>query len=170
MFWLKAVRSLLAVLQSEDSPWQVAGGVALGMVMGFSPLSGIQNVVLFLLIMFLNVNVGGALLSAALFALLAALLDPLSHHLGYALLVQTDGLTPLWTSWYNAPIVPFTRFNNTVVMGSFILALLLFVPVMVGTRMFVVYYRRHWQDRVAKWKLVKWLKLTNIAVGVGKGR
>ena len=42
---------------------------------------------------------------------------PLSDWLGYATLTST-AVRPLWIEAYNAAIIPFTRFNNTIVMGS----------------------------------------------------
>ncbi len=162
MIGLKSITGLMRVLQSEDSPLQVAGGVALGMIMGFQPLGGPQNIVLLLLVFFLNVNIGSAFLAAGVFAAVAALLDPLAHAIGYALLVQADSLTPLWTSLINLPIVPFTRFNNTVVLGSFVLSLILIAPVMWGISAGVRYYRAHWREKVAQSGFMKWFKVTKV--------
>jgi uncharacterized protein (TIGR03546 family) len=162
MLFLNTAKSILSILQGSDRPWQVALGVALGMVMGFSPFNGPQNALIFLAIMLLNVNLGAATLATALFAAIAALLDPLAHAIGYALLVQAKSLTPLWTSLYNLPVVPFTRFNNTVVLGSLVLALVLFVPVLLGTPPLLAYYRAHWKPKVDKWKIMKIFQLTKV--------
>ncbi|MCD4812962.1 TIGR03546 family protein [bacterium] len=169
MIGLKSISKLAKVLQSDASPWQVAVAAALGVVLGMQPANGPQSLVLFICIFFLNVNIGAAFLSAALFALVGGLLDPVAHKIGYALLSGNETLTPLWTSFANMPIVPFTRFNNTVVLGSLILGLLLFVPVMLATKYLIVYYRARWRDKVAKSKLVSWLKLTKIATLFGFG-
>lgn len=166
MFGLRAVKSVFTILQSENSPWQIAGGVAIGLFMGFSPFNGPQNYLLMVLLFFTNVNVASATVATALFAGLAALLDPLAHRLGYVLLVSNEGLTPFWTTLYNLPIVPFTRFNNTVVLGSFLLALILVIPVIFLTRALILYYRAHWRERVAKVGVVKWLSGLNAALNI----
>lgn len=163
MFYLNTLKSLMNVLQADDNPMQVAGGVALGLLAGFAPGSGLLAVICFLLIMFVNVNLGAAALSTALFALLALLLDPLAHQIGYLLLVKMDALTPFWTALYNMPIVPFTRFNNTVVLGSLVLALLMFVPVLFGSKALVLTYRARWKDKVAKLGVMKLFQLTKVA-------
>lgn len=162
MFFLSTARSILQVLQADDAPWQVALGAALGMVMGFSPFNGPQNYLLFILLMYLNVNLGAGALATAAFAVIAALLDPVAHWIGYALLVKAQGLTPLWTRLYNLPIVPFTRFNNTVVLGSFVLALVLFVPVLFLARGIFLTYRARWKPKVDRLGIMKWMKLTKV--------
>jgi uncharacterized protein (TIGR03546 family) len=166
MFGLGTVKSIFTILQSENSPWQVAGGVAIGLFIGFSPFNGPQNYLFMVLLFFTNVNVASATLATALFSGLAVLLDPLAHRLGYALLVSNPDLTPFWTTLFNLPIVPFTRFNNTVVLGSFVLALILVLPVIFLTRGLILYYRAHWQERVAKVGVVKWLNGLNTALGI----
>ncbi|MEW6515541.1 MAG: TIGR03546 family protein [candidate division FCPU426 bacterium] len=166
MIGLRAVKSVFTILQSENSPMQIAGGVAIGLFMGFSPFNGPQNYLLMILLFFLNVNVASATVATALFSGLAALLDPVAHKLGFALLVSNDSLTPFWTALYNLPVVPFTRFNNTVVLGSFVLALILVIPVIFLTRAFILYYRAHWRERVGKVGVVKWLSGLNTALGI----
>lgn len=166
MFGLGTVKSIFTILQSENSPWQVAGGVAIGLFMGFSPFNGPQNYLLMLLLFFTNVNVASATLATALFSGVAALLDPVAHKLGYSLLVSNESLTPFWTALYNLPIVPFTRFNNTVVLGSFVLALILVVPVVLLTRALLLYYRAHWRERVSKLGVVKWMNNLNTALNI----
>lgn len=162
MLPLKALTGIFKSLQSTASPWQIAGGVGLGLLLGFQPLTGPQSVFLLLLIFLLNVNLGSAFLAAGLFAGLAALLDPVAHALGYALLVQADFLAPLWTALYNAPLVPFTRFNHTVVLGSLVLSLLLLAPVLWGARGGVLYYRTHLQSKVDRSGFMRWFKLTRV--------
>jgi len=46
-----------------------------------------------------------------------------------------------------------TRFNNTLVMGSFVSALILFAPIYVGMKRFVVAYRTTVGARVEKMKV-----------------
>jgi uncharacterized protein (TIGR03546 family) len=62
-------------------------------------------------------------------------LDALIDAVGTALLRQ-DSLRDVWTSLYNMPVVPWTRFNNSMVLGSFVLGsvllpLWIFLSVMI---------------------------------------
>jgi uncharacterized protein (TIGR03546 family) len=161
MFWVKIVKNLINVLHSEISPRQIAGGVALGAIIGLTPINALHNYLVFFLILILQVNIGMALLSITIFKLIAFAIDPLANGIGYQLLVNATGLVPLWTHLYNMPIVPYTHFYNTIVLGSLIIALLLFVPIFMATTKLVTLYRGHWREKVENLKIVKLLKLTS---------
>ena len=158
MFWLKLIRDFLNVLRAGQSPRQIAGGFALGSILGFSPMLTLQGIVIWLVILVFNVNLSAALLALTVFSLVAFLLDPLFHTLGYAVLVNIPALQNFWTWMYNAPLAPLTRFNNTVVMGSFLAALVLAVPVYFGMKRFVVAYRQHIHAKIEKWKIFQIIK------------
>jgi uncharacterized protein (TIGR03546 family) len=49
-------------------------------------------------------------------------------------LLATPALRPIWESWYNTPLVPYTNFNNTVVLGSTVGWLVLLVPIFLLAR------------------------------------
>ncbi len=158
MFWLKLVRDFIKILREGQTPAQVAGGFALGSILGLSPMLTLQGVVVWLLIFALNVNLSASLVALTVFSLVAFLLDPLFHWFGFQVLVNIDSLHSLWTSLYNAPIAPLTRFNNTVVMGSFLCALLLFIPIYFGMKRFVIAYRTTVGARVEKMKIYQIVK------------
>jgi uncharacterized protein (TIGR03546 family) len=155
MFWLKLVTNFIKILREGQTPAQVAGGFALGFILGLSPMFTLQGALVWLIILVLDVNLSAATFSLGLFALIAYIFDPIFHRFGYFLLVDIDGLKGLWTTLYNAPIAPLTRFNNTVVIGSFVCALILFVPVYFGMKKFVIAYRATLGVHVAKWKIYK---------------
>jgi uncharacterized protein (TIGR03546 family) len=158
MFWLKIIRDLLKILREGENPAQVAWGAALGSIVGLSPSITLQGLAVWLLILVLNVNLGAVFLAFTLFSLVAWLLDPLFHLLGYTILVDITALRGIWTELYNAPIAPLTRFNNTVVMGSFVAALVMAFPVYLGMKRFVVSYRKHIGAKVEKWRIYQIVK------------
>jgi uncharacterized protein (TIGR03546 family) len=137
---LKLIQSIIKTLHSEGTPGQVAAGMAIGSVLGLTPLLNVHNLVIFSLIVLLNVSFGGAMLGWALFVPLGFLLDPVFHALGLTLL-QAPSLRPLWTTLTNTPLVPYTNFNNTVVLGSFVGWLALAVPIFFAARWGVSRYR-----------------------------
>jgi uncharacterized protein (TIGR03546 family) len=138
---LKLLQSLIKTLHSEGSPGQLAAGIALGACLGLTPLINAHNLIIFTLIVILNVSFGGGMLGWALFTPLGFLLDPLFDRLGRLLLLETPALTPLWTSWYNVPGIPYTNFNNTVVLGSVISWVVLAVPIFLLARWGIIRYR-----------------------------
>lgn len=152
---LKLLQSVIKALHSDGTPGQVAAGLALGSILGLTPLMNLHNAVVFAVIVILNVSFPGAMLGWALFTPVGFLLDPLFDRVGAALLLDASGLTPLWTSLYNTPVVPLTNFNNTVVLGSLACALAALVPLFFASRWGVARYRATVGERVRQSKFYK---------------
>jgi uncharacterized protein (TIGR03546 family) len=92
-------------------------------------------------------------------------LDPAFDRLGRALLVDVAPLQPLWTWAYNTPVVALSNFNNTVVLGSFVVWLLAVVPLFFLLRWLVTRYRATVYARLQRtrvFQLVKASKLYNL--------
>jgi uncharacterized protein (TIGR03546 family) len=151
---LKLIQSIIKTLHSEGTPGQVALGIALGSVLGLTPLVNVHNLVVFSLIVLLNVSFGGGMLGWALFVPLGFLFDPVFDRVGAALLGAAS-LRPLWTSLYNTPLVPYTNFNNTVVLGSVVAWAVLTVPIFLAARWAVDRYRATIGERVRQSKFYK---------------
>jgi uncharacterized protein (TIGR03546 family) len=151
---LKLIQSIIKTLHSEGTPGQVAVGIALGAALGLTPLMNLHNLLVFSLIVLLNVSFGGGMLGWALFVPLGFLLDPVFDRIGLSLL-QAPSLRPLWTSWYNTPLVPYTNFNNTVVLGSVVSWLVLAVPIFFAARWGIARYRATIGERVRQSKFYK---------------
>jgi uncharacterized protein (TIGR03546 family) len=160
MIFLKILGKLIKVLRSNASPAQIAWGFALGTFLGFTPLLCLHNLGIVFLIFIFNVNVSAALFGWLVSGLLSFFLDPLFHSIGFGMLVQIGFLQPLWTDLYNASVAPLTRFNNTIVMGSFVFSLIAFVPAYLLFRKFVVVYRSSWNEKLQKVKFFRILKGT----------
>ena len=151
---LKLIQSIIKTLHSEGTPGQVAAGMALGAALGLTPLVNVHNLLVFSAIVLLNVSFGGGMLGWALFVPLGFLLDPVFDRIGAGLL-HAPSLRPLWTSMYNTPLVPYTNFNNTVVLGSVVAWLVLAVPIFFGARWGVARYRATVGERVRQLKFYK---------------
>ena len=155
MLVLKLVQALIKALHSEGTPGQVAAGIALGSILGLTPLMSPHNLFTFALIAILNVSVPAAILGAALFVPVGFLLDPVFDWIGTTLLLETPALTPLWTALYNVPVVPLTNFNNTVVLGSVLVSVALWLPLFFASRWGVERYRATVAERVRTSKLYR---------------
>ncbi len=132
------------------------------MIIGLTPVWSLHNLIVLVLLIIINVNLGMAIFSFLLFSAFAYLFDPLFHSLGFWILVDIPALKELWTSMYNTPIIALTRFNNTVVMGSLVVSLLLLVPAYFAAKWFVVYYREHIDAKMQKLKIVQAVKGSKI--------
>ena len=162
---VKLIQSLVKALHSEGTPGQLAAGIALGSILGLTPLVSLHNAIIFGLLVILNVSFAGGLLGWALFIPVGFLLDPLFDHVGHVLLLHTPALTPLWTTLYNMPVVPLTNFNNTVTLGSLAFSAVFFLPLFFMARWGVTRYRATIGERVrqSKWyRAVTASKLYNV--------
>lgn len=162
MILLKYLSKLIRILNDKTDPREIAGAVALGAMVGLLPGFKLLSLLIFLVIFLVNVNLSSALLAVVLFKPLGFILDPLAHHIGVLLLVKLTFLKPLWTFLYNIPLVPFTRFNNTVVLGSLVIGILLFIPLFLLTKKGIVKYREEWREKVNKLKIVQVLKASKL--------
>ena len=162
MFWLKLIRDFIKILREGQTPAQIAGGFAAGSLVGFSPLLTLQSIIIWIIILMLDINLSAAILSFTIFSIIAFILDPVFHWLGFQILTQVTFLKEFWTSLYNAPIAPLTRFYNTVVMGSLAFALVFFFPIYFGMKKFVIQYRKHIGNRVEKLKIYQILKKSSV--------
>lgn len=150
---------MLKALASEASPAQIAGGIILGMVIGLTPVFSLHNLFILVLILVLKVNFGMAILSFTIFSGVAYLADPLFHSFGIWLL-EFESMQQTWANMYNNEWWALTKFYNTVVIGSFVSAVILCVPMFPLTIFGVKMYRKHINEKVQKWKIVKALKST----------
>jgi uncharacterized protein (TIGR03546 family) len=146
---IKLIQSIIKTLHSAGTPGQVAAGMALGSVLGLTPLMNVHNLIIFSLLVLLNVSFGGGMLGWMLFVPVGFLLDPLFDHIGLSLLTAPS-LRPLWTDLTNTPVLPYTNFNNSVVLGSFVGWVVLAIPIFFAARYGVARYRATVGERVRR--------------------
>ena len=129
MLWLiKQFLYLRKAVSTGDSPRLLAFSLALGMVLGLMPKGNLLAVLVSMVLFASRSNLAVAMISALLFSYVGPWADPLTDRLGAALL-NWPVLRPTWMWLHSQPLVPWTSFNNTVVLGSLTLGLLLFYPV-----------------------------------------
>lgn len=151
---LKMIANLLKILNSEADPFQISIALGLSMITGFLPLFTPVNVIILLLVLVLRVNISSYLLGAAFFSGIAWFLDPVFHRIGLAVLT-TQALEGMWTAFYNTVIGRLQRFNNSVVMGSFVFSLIFFVPLVLILNAAIRRYREHIFVWVKKTRLMR---------------
>lgn len=151
---LKQIFNFLKLLNSDTGTNQLASGLAFGLILGFAPFISIQTFLVLIIVFVFRVQIGAVFLSAFFFKFVAFLFDYPAHLLGKTVL-EMEGLKGLFTSMYNMPLVPMTRFNNSIVMGSMIVSILLFPFVYVLFQKLILKYR---QTVVARFKGTKYWK------------
>ncbi len=111
----------------SESPRRLAAAVALGVLLGLVPKGNLIAVAVTVVILGSTANAGVAFLTATATSFAAVLVDPLSHRIGLSILTH-ESLYPCWQTLYQWPVVPWTNFNHTVVLGGLIVGLVLFYP------------------------------------------
>jgi len=152
---------LFKALNSEASPWQLAFGIAFGLVVGLTPLMSLHNIVLVLLVFLLRVNLSAFFLATGFFTGLAYLLDGVSISVGEAILTNPS-LQDFWTGLYQSEFWQLTHFNHTLTMGSLVISLILFLPIAVLSKHLIIIYRQRVMASVGKLKIVQMLKGSNL--------
>ena len=137
------------------------------MILGFMPKTNALWYILTIFFLFVRINKGTFILFTFLFSLLAPLLDPLFDTIGWWFL-NIEKLGPFFSRLLDIPFVAFTKFNNTIVMGSLLFSLAVYIPVYILVRIFLKYWRAFLAPAVRKSKLVVFLSKLPLIVKIGE--
>lgn len=158
---IKLLAKLLRVLNSETQPGQISLGFCFAMIIGLTPLLSLHNLLVLLLVFIFRVNLAAFFMGLALFTGIAYLLDPLFHQLGLAVLTALS-LESLWTSLYQSVWWRLEHFNNSIVMGSLVFSIGLFVPTLLLLNLLIRRYRQHVLAWVHKTKIMQVFKASKL--------
>jgi uncharacterized protein (TIGR03546 family) len=112
----------------ETKPHQIALAVALGVVLGLVPKANLLALVLVMALFLLQCNLGFGILSAALVSLATIKLDTKIDLLGTKLLANPS-VSDFQTTLFQYPFFAWTSLNNTLVLGSLVAGVIVFLPV-----------------------------------------
>lgn len=151
---LKQLFSFIKLLNSDTGNISLAMGLTCGFILGMTPVLSLQSLLVFLIIFIFRIQVGAALIAAFFFKFSAFLLDPLFDAVGRKVL-ELESLQSFFTTLYNMPIIPFTRFNNSIVMGSAVATIILSPIVFIMSQYMIIKYR---ETVVARFRETKFWK------------
>ena len=152
---------LLKVLNSEQSPNQIAAAISLAAIIGITPLLSLHNLLVVFAVLFLRVNLTLFLVSWPIFALLGVALSPLSESLGRAVL-QAESLIPLWQTFYNTLLGRWSNFYYAGVFGSLLIGVITGLILYPVSSRLIVAYRHRWLEKLERFKIVKLLKTSRL--------
>lgn len=153
MFWLRPFRLFAKALTVDASPSQMAAGLALGVLVGLVPKGNLLAIALMTVLCTLRVNLAIGLMAVFVCSWAGLLLDPFTHRIGSTAL-KNESLRPLWSAMYDTSLLPWTDFNNTVVLGSFLLGVGLLGPMYVVSKPFFARFTPALSARVKRFRLV----------------
>lgn len=152
-FFVKLFNSL----NTNSNPGEIAHGISIALILGLLPKDNVFWYILAVFFLFIRVNKGALMLFTALFALIAPTFDNIFDQVGYYVLTLPQ-LQDFFTTLMNIPFVGFTKFNNTIVMGSFVCALVLYIPLYIIARLIIYVWRSILAPIIQKTKVVMFLK------------
>lgn len=158
MLWLKIFAKFVKILKEGATPGQLAGGFSIGFFIGLTPGWPLHIILITLILLLLNLNLGMAVIGGTLAVAISWLLDPMIDTVGAWLLEDVNALQSIWISFYNNSLILLTRFNNTVVMGSFTVGLVLLLPIYFLIRLLIQQYRDVFLANLDKWRLTRMIK------------
>ncbi len=156
---LKQLFAFIKLLNSDTGTISLAMGMTCGFILGMTPTLSLHSLLVFLILFFFRIQIGAAFIAAFFFKFVAFLLDPVFHSVGSTVL-EMNSLQGLFTTLYNMPIIPFTRFNNSIVMGSAVVTFILSPFVFILSQYFIKKYREIFVARFKETKIWKAIEAT----------
>lgn len=150
--FLRPMRLLLKALLREATAGQLAAGFAMGVLIGLVPKGNLIAITLGIMLAASRANLGIAAATIFACSFVSPALDPLSDEIG-AWLLGHPSLSDFWTRLYNQPVMPWTDFNNSVVLGSTVLGIVLWYPMF---RLSHPVFERY-SGRLMNWAKKAWL-------------
>ena len=154
---IKPIAKLIVALNGNIKKSQIAAGFSWGLLLGLIPAGNIFWIILFAASFFFKHHHASKILVLAIMKLLAGAVAPLMDMAGWEIL-HIEALQPLFTSLYNMPFVPWTRFNNTLVAGGLVSGLILWLPVFFLVSLLVPVYRSKVVPKIRNSKILVAIK------------
>ncbi len=148
---LKQIFAFIKLLNSDTGTTSLAAGMTCGFILGMTPVLSLHSLLIFMILFFFRIQIGAALVTAFFFKFIAFLLDPVFDMVGRNVL-EMQSLEPFLTKLYNMPLIPFTRFNNSIVMGSAVITFALSPIVFIISQRLIIKYR---ETVLARFKTTK---------------
>ena len=132
---IRYIVKMFRALNANANPGEIAHAFSIALLLGFLPKNNLLWYILFVFFLFVRINKGAYFLLLILFSMIASAADPIFNSVGYKILTF-PALEGTFSALIEIPFVGFTRFNNTIVMGSLICGIILYVPVYIFGRFF----------------------------------
>jgi uncharacterized protein (TIGR03546 family) len=154
---IKPIAKFIVALNGNVKGSHIAAGFAWGLLLALVPVGLIWGVLFIFSFLFFKNNHAAKVLILAVVKLLGPLTAPSLDMLGWEIL-HIEAARPFFTTLYNMPLAPFTRFYNTLVAGGLAAGVVLWLPVFFLGRGLVFAYRNTLAPKIRQSKLVKGIK------------
>ena len=151
---LKAIGKLIVALNSNAKKNQIASGLAWGVLLGLIPAGNFFWIILFVGSFFFSHHHWSKIFSMLIVKMLSFLFIIWIDIIGWEIL-HMENFLPIFTTMYNMPFVPFTKYNNTLVMGGLVTGIVLWLPFFFIFLALIPLYRNHISSKIRNSKIVK---------------
>lgn len=151
---LKKLIKLLKAFSGNVNPGEIAHAFACGAILGLMPKNNLLWYLVFVFILFVRINKPAYLLMIIIGAAVSPAFDGLFDSVGYSFLT-IPALSGIFGNLLDIPFVAFTKFNNTVVMGSFLCSLIVYIPLYFLARFLIFVWRKYAADFIRNSKIIK---------------
>jgi len=149
-FFIKFFREL----NSSTNDKFISLAIVFGLIYGFLPSFSLFSFIILIIVFIIRVPFGLFLVSVILFKTIGYFLDSIFDKTGYFILTS---FIPFWEFIYNLPLMRWSGFNNTIIMGSLVWGIVIGVFLYIILNKFIKIYREKVFSFLKKYKLLKWL-------------
>ncbi len=139
---IREIAKLIRVLNSETAPINISLAISFGMVVGFTNMWSVHNLIILFIVLFFRVNLSAFLVGTLLFKSLSFLLNSIFHEIGLKLLTS-DFYHNTGTYLYNITFWKFDRVHNTIIAGGILVVIVGFIPMLILLNIIIKKYRKH---------------------------
>ena len=158
---IRQIAKLLRILNSETDPINISLAICFGMMVGFTQMWSVHNLIILFIVLFFRVNLSAFILGTLVFQSLSFLLNGVFHQIGLALLTA-DFYKNIGTYLYNITFWKFDRINNTIVVGSIMVSIIGILPMLLLLNVLIKKYRKHILGYVRKTKIARAMMSSDI--------
>lgn len=151
---LKKILNLLKAFNGNVNPGEIAHAFACGAILGLMPKNNLLWYLVMVFVLFIRINKTAYLIMILVGASVSPAFDGLFDSIGWWFLTLPS-LAEFFGKLMEIPFVAFTKFNNTVVTGSFLCGLVLYVPLYGLARLLVFVWRKYAADFIRNSKIMK---------------
>ena len=141
-------------LNSNKKPGEIIHGFAIGFVIALIPTGNLLWILIFSITLFLRINKAAYFLSMLFFKLFVNFLDPTFDAIGYWVLTQPS-LNNFFGTICTTPFFTFFKINNTIVLGSFLVSIVFYVPIYYIFSLLINFYRKFVHTSIVNSKIYK---------------
>ena len=154
---LTLLAKLFHALNSDSSIRQIALAIALGFIVGLSPLLTLHNIVILFFVLLIRIHLGSFILAVGVFSGISYLLSPLIVQVGESILTS-PALTETFTMLYQVDLFKLAHWHHTYILGAWVLGVVLCIPIYFISKVLIEKYRTHVMAFFEKFRIVQALK------------